>query len=479
MTDPSDAPGQHPDPSDSGDAGAVAPSEEERAQSVALEDFILALGQAQLAAGYPVDDVTTTLNAVARAYDRTDFGIFVLPNAVMVDDPVVGRARVIPEGSDPLRLDQAAEVHDIAAQARRGTLDLTQGTRELEELPAKPPRFPPWLSIVGYGLASAGFALVFRLSLWGVAMAAVLGLFVGIMQAYTRTRPNLAPLVPPVAATLCSFAVFGFASLIDQEVQPLRVVVAPIITLIPGVALTRATQELASGHVVSGASRLIASIVQILVLVFGILVGSLLARVSPYDLTDLTQTQLPLWAAWIGAAVYAVGQALAFNEPRGALVPVVLLLLVAFSIQQVVSITLDAVIAAGLAAAVALFLAIVIQDRGKREMPAFVLFSPVFWLLVPGSLGLVALTEVLTGAPDDSLPKAEGDVVGGAPTDGAGMPTFSDISVSSEGSVLLIFGASIIAITIGMQIASIAGRLVRKLPDLPDLPEVKLPGIGR
>jgi len=479
VTDPSDAPGQHPDPSDSGDAGAVAPSEEERAQSVALEDFILALGQAQLAAGYPVDDVTTTLNAVARAYDRTDFGIFVLPNAVMVDDPVVGRARVIPEGSDPLRLDQAAEVHDIAAQARRGTLDLTQGTRELEELPAKPPRFPPWLSIVGYGLASAGFALVFRLSLWGVAMAAVLGLFVGIMQAYTRTRPNLAPLVPPVAATLCSFAVFGFASLIDQEVQPLRVVVAPIITLIPGVALTRATQELASGHVVSGASRLIASIVQILVLVFGILVGSLLARVSPYDLTDLTQTQLPLWAAWIGAAVYAVGQALAFNEPRGALVPVVLLLLVAFSIQQVVSITLDAVIAAGLAAAVALFLAIVIQDRGKREMPAFVLFSPVFWLLVPGSLGLVALTEVLTGAPDDSLPKAEGDVVGGAPTDGAGMPTFSDISVSSEGSVLLIFGASIIAITIGMQIASIAGRLVRKLPDLPDLPEVKLPGIGR
>jgi uncharacterized membrane protein YjjP (DUF1212 family) len=196
VTDPSDAPGQHPDPSGIGDAGAAAPSEDERAQAVALEDFILALGRAQLAAGYPVDDVTTTLNAVARAYDRTDFGIFVLPNAVMVDDPVVGRARVIPEGSDPLRLDQAAEVHDIAAQARRGTLDLTQGTRELEELPAKPPRFPPWLSILGYGLASAGFALVFRLSLWGVAMAAVLGLFVGLLQAYTRTRPNLAPLVP-------------------------------------------------------------------------------------------------------------------------------------------------------------------------------------------------------------------------------------------------------------------------------------------
>ena len=485
MTDPSDAPGQHPDPASaeahSTGSGSAESSADERSQAVALEDFILELGRAQLAAGYPVDDVTTTLSAVARAYDRTDFGIFVLPNAVMVDDPVVGRARVIPEGNETLRLDQAADVHEIAVQARRGQLDLVKGTRELEEIPDKPPRFPPWLSILGYALASAGFALVFRVSIWGVGMAAVCGLFVGVLLAYTRSRPNLAPLVPPVAATLCSFAVFSFASLLDQDVQPLRVVAAPLITLIPGAALTRATQELASGHVISGASRLVASIVQILILTFGVLVGSLLARVSPDNFADLTDQRLPLWVAWIGAAVYALGQALAFNEPRGALVPVVVLLLIAFSVQQVVSWMLDAVIAAGIAAAIALFLAIVIQDRGKRQMPAFVLFSPVFWLLVPGSLGLVALTEAITGSPDDSLPKAEGDVPVsvGAGAESSSVPTFTDLNLDSEASVALIFGASIIAITIGMQIASIAGRLVRKLPDLPDLPDVKLPGIGR
>ena len=486
VTDPHGAPGQHPDPvgagSDADGPGSAESSAEERSQAVALEEFILELGRAQLAAGYPVDDVTTTLNAVARAYDRTDFGIFVLPNAVMVDDPVVGRARVIPEGTETLRLDQAAQVHDIASRARRGQLDLAEGTRELEELPNRPPRFPPWLSVLGYAIASAGFALVFRVSWWGVALAALCGLFVGLLQAYTRTRPNLAPLVPPVAATVCAFAVFSFASMLDQDVQPLRVVAAPLITLIPGAALTRATQELASGHVISGASRLVASIVQILILTFGVLVGSLLARVSPDNFADLTDQQLPIWVAWIGAAIYAVGQALAFNEPRGALVPVVLLLLIAFSIQQIVSETLDVVIAAGLAAAVALFIAIVIQDRGKRQMPAFVLFSPVFWLLVPGSFGLVAITEALTGVPDDSLPKEEGDLptADSAPAPPAdSLPTFSDLNVDSETSVALIFGASIIAITIGMQIASLAGRLVRKLPDLPDLPDVKLPGIGR
>jgi uncharacterized membrane protein YjjP (DUF1212 family) len=441
-------------------------------QSLDLEGFLLALGKAQLAAGYPVDDVTNSLTAVARSYGRSDFGIFVLPNAVLIDDPVAGRARIIPEGNDTLRLDQAAEVHDIAVRAKDHEITPEEGTKELEELPEKPPRFPPWLSIVGYGVASAGFALVFRVSTWGIGMAAVLGLLVGVMVAYTRTRPNLAPLVPPVAATLCAFAVFGFGSLIDQDVQPIRVVAAPLITLIPGAALTRATQELASGHVISGASRLVASIVQILVLTFGILVGALLASVSPYDLGDLTDRRLPLWVAWIGALVYAIGQALAFNEPRGAMTSVIILLLVAFSVQQLISWLLDAVVAAGVAATVALFLAIVIQDRGKRGTPAFVLFAPVFWLLVPGSLGLVALTEAVTGTTDD--PTAEETSVA-SPALTSSIPSFDDLNLDSNASIILIFGASIIAITIGMQIASIAGRLVRKLPDLPD---VKVPGIG-
>ena len=456
-----DSPEDHP----------VSPSEP-TAGPIDLESFLLALGKAQLAAGYPVDDVSNSLAAVARAYGRSDFGIFVLPNAVLIDDPVIGRARIIPEGNEPLRLDQAAEVHDIAVRARNHVIDPVEGTKELEELPHKPPRFPPWLSIVGYGVASAGFALVFRVSLWGIAMAAVLGLLVGVMVAYTRTRPNLAPLVPPVAAALCSFAVFGFGSLLDQDVQPIRVVAAPLITLIPGAALTRATQELASGHVVSGASRLVASIVQILVLTFGILVGALLASVSPYDLGDLTDQRLPLWVAWIGALVYAIGQALAFNEPRGAMTSVVVLLLIAFTVQQLISWLLDSVVAAGVAAAVALFLAIVIQDRGKRGTPAFVLFAPVFWLLVPGSLGLVALTEAVTGTTDD--PTAQATSVN-SPSLTSSLPSFDDLNLDSNASIILIFGASIIAITIGMQIASIAGRLVRKLPDLSD---VKVPGIG-
>ena len=453
---------QSPEEPSSGDPAAQdgEPDTTEIEESVDLEQFLLALGRAQLAAGYAVDDVTNTLDRVARAYDRPDLSVAVLPGVVIVDDPIVGRARVITEGSqDALRLDQAAVVHEVAQDARRGEITPAEGTAILERLPSVPPRFPGWASVLGYAVASTGFALIFRVSLWGVASAAVLGLLVGWLLMLARPRPRIAPLVPPFAALVCSFTVFGFASLVESDVQPLRVVVAPLIALIPGAALTRATQELASGHLIAGASRLVSAIVQILVLVFGILVGSLLAKISPYDISDLTETRLPVWVAWVGVAVYAIGQVLAFNVPHGAVRYVIVLLLVAFSVQQVVTWQLDGVLAAGVAACVSLFLALVIQDRIASGPPAFVIFTPVFWLLVPGSLGLVGLTEAITGATDG----AEAAPVGATGT--AGLPSMTDLT--SDSGVILTAGASIIAITIGMQIASIAGRLIRQLPDLP------------
>ena len=421
---------------------------DEVASSEVFEDFLLALGNAELAAGYPVNDVDASLAAVSRAYSREDINVLVLPSAVLLDDPRAARARVISDTGVTLRLDQAAVVHRVAREARTGALDPAEGLATLEALPALKPRFPTWASILGYGLAAGGFALVFRVSLWGVAMAFLCGLFVGVLQRSTLRRPALAPLVPPLAATVCAFAVFGFGSLIDADVQPLRVVAAPLITLIPGVALTRATAELATGHTISGASRLIASIMQILVLTFGILVGATLAQVSPYDLGDLTEEQLPLWVAWVGVLVYAIGQAVASNEPKGAVRYVIPLLLLAYGLQSLFSWLFNVVIAAGIAASLTLLVAIAIQRWGRLNVPSFVTFQPVFWLLVPGSLGLVAVAEAVAGGGDDS------SAVAPAP-----LP-FGGLVIDSSGSVILVAGATIIAITLGMQVASIAGRLI-------------------
>lgn len=411
------------------------------AQGRDVEDFLLELGIAELSAGYPVDEVTNTLTRVASAYDRTEMTFVTLPNSIVMDDPGTGRARAISENGQMLRMDQAAVVHELAREATAGTLDPADGITRLTALSHMPSRFPGWASLLGQALVSAGFALVFRVSLWGVAVAFVLGLFVGLLQRYAARRPSIAPLVPPVAAFVCALAVFGFSSLLDQDAESLRVVAAPLVSLIPGMAITRGTMELSAGHVISGSSRLVSAVVQILVLTFGILVGMQIARVSPYDLSDLTDSLLPWWASWIGVVVYAVGQAFVYNEPHRTIRLVLLLLLIAFTIQAVCNLFLDAVFSAGITAAVTLLVAVLVQHRMRTApLPAFLLFQPVFFLIVPGSLGLIGATEIFTSA--------EGNF--GVANDNA----------------LLVTAATVIAITIGMQIGGLIGHALTPLVDL-------------
>jgi uncharacterized membrane protein YjjP (DUF1212 family) len=406
-----------------------------------VEEFLLELGIAELSAGYPVDEVTNTLTRVSRALGRDEMTFVTLPNSIVFDDPSTGRARAISESNHTLRMDQAAAVHRISREAAGGTLTAADGVVQLQAIPAMPPRFPAWATLLGYGLVSAAFALIFRVSLFGVAVAAILGLVVGLMQREGVRRPSIAALVPPVAALVCAVSVFGFSSILNQNAESLRVVAAPLVSLIPGIALTRGTLELAAGHVISGSARLVSALVQILVLTFGILVGMQIAKVSPYDLTDLPKNLLPWWVPLIGVVVYAIGQAFVYNEPHGAIRIVVALLLVAFLVQSVCNLFLDSVFSAGIAAAAALLIAVVIQLKVKRApLPAFVLFQPVFFLIVPGSLGLIGATEAFTaGQLGPAL---------------------------SNQNALLTTAATVIAITIGMQIGSLIGRTITPFVNL-------------
>ncbi len=415
-----------------------------------IERLMAAIGQAQLSAGYPVNEVNDTLSRISQAYDRPQLTGYVLPNAVFVDDERTGRARVLTSNIGSMRLDQATQVHRVVRDAVARHLNPVEAIAKLAAVQDMKARFPQWAVVLANGLAAAGFALVFRVSLWGVLIAGVLGAIVGLALTLTANRPTLAALVPFTSAFVAAFVVFTASAYFDAEVQPVRVVAAPIITLIPGVGLTRGTQELANNQIVSGSSRLISASVQILVLTFGILTGARLAPLQDYNFADLTDALLPWWAAWIGVLLFAIGQSVVSNEPRGAMRIVIVLLLATYGVQTLVSATIDPILASGVAAGAALLGATVVQRRSRRGFPAFALFEPVFWLLVPGSLGLVALTQEFA-ARDAALTQQ---------VDAAGNNASSVIGLTTGTDVLTVAAGTIIAITIGMLVASAIARLV-------------------
>src|SRR6478609_2369852 len=169
------------------------------------------LGAAMLDAGYAVTDVALALRTVGKAGGRTDLTIGVLPSAIMVDDPVVGRTRLVNSKGSALTFDQVAEVATIARSAEVTPLSGHSLRSRIWAVRARKPRFPPAVAVLGSGLQSAGIAVVFRTTWWAVALDFILALFVGAALVFGGRIAGLMTVLPFLLTFAVSLVVYGLA----------------------------------------------------------------------------------------------------------------------------------------------------------------------------------------------------------------------------------------------------------------------------
>jgi len=119
--------------------------------------------------------------------------------------------------------------------------------------------------------------------------------------------------------------------------DPIRLVAPALITFLPGATLTIATIELASDQIVSGASRLVWGVSQLLLLAFGVFVG--LSLVGTVDASGARQ--VGAWAPWVGVALVGIGYLLFTSAPPGSLVFLWIALFASYAAQTVGAALLD------------------------------------------------------------------------------------------------------------------------------------------
>ena len=343
-------------------------------------------------ANYPVTMVRAVMEQTALAYGL-DHEFLALPNYVQVGSST-GEGIYIANPDFTVRYDQSFPLAQLVARAPSGTISPEEGMAELDRIRHLDKRFPLWITVLGYAVQSVGLALILQPTPWSLYGAAFLGLLVGGLSVVGRRNEAIGYMLPTVCAFLVALIVFTFENRWHVGTDSLRALAAPLATFLPGSAITLAVIELATQHVVSGASRLVAGFMQIAQLAFGILIAAQIAGIADTDLVTTQFNRLGSWAPFVGVLVYGFGIWLNFAPPTKFLPWMVLMLYAAYGGQWIGNAVLGSY-ASGFGGGLTLILFALAISHRPNTPPTMSLVVPGFWLLVPGSLGFMGVTQLL------------------------------------------------------------------------------------
>lgn len=372
-------------------------SEEAPSETSVLLEFLYRIGQAYLGSGEQTAQVELILRRIATANGARRARVVTFPTAVFITlhDGEAERVTLSEGPLEPLRLDQMADVYALGGAAQQGAIAPREGLERLARILQQPPRFGPAGSVLGHTILTVGLAMVLAPSGQGLAAAAALGAIVGVLKAVNRDRPLLAMPLPVVAAGIVSAFVFLGAEW-GLPVDPMQVLIPPLVTFLPGAMLTLAMVELAYGDMVSGSTRLVTGFVQLLLLAFGLAAGAFVVGYQVDELLEPTAQWVGApWVAWAGVGVFGLGMYLHLSAPRGSLPWMLAVLLVVFATQQAADRFVPSEVSGFFGMLVAMPLGYLVQLRFQGP-PAIITFLPSFWIVVPGSLGLVSVTRMLS-----------------------------------------------------------------------------------
>jgi uncharacterized membrane protein YjjP (DUF1212 family) len=345
-----------------------------------------------VATGQPVSDIEDELTEVSSRLGYPDLQVAAGPTGVTLSLSS-GEPATYEAAKGSLRLDQAADVRTIRYRLLQGLMSVDDAISELLQLAAKPPRYPRWLANVGWVGIATGIGLILQPGWANVAFAALGSVIVLVLLRLGERFPLVATLLPTLAAFVLACLVFG-ASDAGLLQGPLRTLLPPLAVLLPGALIVTAMSELAAGDMMAGSARLIFGGVQILLFTLGIVAAARLLAVPAGELGNVRVSEIGWWAAPVGLVMLSLGVGL-LESPSLRLLPWIFgVLVIAFAAQtlgqQVASTTVGSFLGATAAS-----LGSYLVEAIRPELPRLVVFLPAFWLLVPGSLGVLTATALV------------------------------------------------------------------------------------
>ncbi|KAF1704365.1 threonine/serine ThrE exporter family protein [Pseudoxanthomonas suwonensis] len=216
----------------------------------------------------------------------------------------------LPPGENDLH--KLCEADRVAEAVASGRLTIAQGHTALRVLDWPPTRLASLVQVAGFGLAAAGVAGLWRLPWLDILVAAFTGVLIGLLDQYSGRRPAM----KEAGEALSALAAGAVVSLVAALVAPLNlntVVIASLVALLPGMAITNAMNELSSQHWVSGTVRFAGALTTVLKLTVGAVVAVTLLDVLGLEPQVRALRPQPEAVEWLSMVVASFAFAVLFK----------------------------------------------------------------------------------------------------------------------------------------------------------------------
>lgn len=377
-----------------------APAEEVPRGAGVEARCILTLGAALLGYGLPAHRVAEAIHRLSTVLGLRS-SVFALPTYLAVTfqgsrGHELHSAHVQPSTIDLTRLDA---LHHLVSEIERGTLSAPQAEREMGRIIEAPRPLARYVEALAVVLVASGGSLALGGEVGDALCGALLGMLVGALLWAGCVWPAIARITPVIAA-VCTTVVSAELTRAAWMSHPLLVVFASLFVFVPGLSLTLAMTELATGHLVSGTARLVGAITVFLQLALGMLLGARMsALVALGASVTIPASSWPVAA--LGSLVLSLGFAILFAVRVTDALCTFGISALAFIVGRGVGELLGPEIGALLSATLVGVASHAFARRWDR--PSSVLSLPGMAMLVPGSLGMLSISAAVLHNPARAL----------------------------------------------------------------------------
>ncbi|MEM1249094.1 MAG: threonine/serine exporter family protein [Acidobacteriota bacterium] len=295
-------------------------------------------------------------------------------------------------------LHRIGALDELAGQIARGDLSTAEAFSGIEELERQPSFYSAMFRVLASGLATSTAAVILGGGATEVLLTLITGIVVGVFFELGAVWKRLSRLVPVASAflvaMLCGWVQngsFGLELLLADGFSVPTVLVASLITLVPGLGVTVSVSELAQGSLVSGSARLFGAVLVFLMLGFGVALGS---GASALEIAETgARSSLPLWMVLLCVAVSGLSFVVLFNAAAQDVPWIVAIGLLTFLVTRLSTARLGLELGTFAGAfAVGLLSNLFSRITGR---PAMIPRVPAVFLLVPGALGFRSVSSML------------------------------------------------------------------------------------